>query len=113
MNFKVKFMRQLTSPVQSFSASREFGSASVRLMDLLDAHMQHFCGVRVYNPESVNALIKACRAGIFGRGSLLRYHLAVSDSTGVHVFPLFKRAPAAAGSVPNYDDIEKHIPGEY
>jgi hypothetical protein len=113
MNLKVKFMRQLTSPLQTFSATREFGSASVRLMDMLDAHMQHYDGVRVYNPESVNALIKACRAGIFGRGSLLRYHMVVSNSRGLHVFPLFKRADATSGATPNYMDIEKFIPGKY
>lgn len=107
MNFKVKFMRQMTSPIQSFDATRELGSASVRLDGLLDIHMQCFEGVRIFNAESLAALLKACRGGVFGRGSLLRFHMAVYYPRYLTVFPLFVGGGDLVGSVPNHEGFSR------
>jgi len=53
--------------------------------------MAHCTFARFYDEVSLNALIKAIRAGIFGRGSVGRFHVLLVGPESAHLVPLFRK----------------------
>jgi hypothetical protein len=72
--------------------------------------MSHFfVGVRVYDSLSFEALAHAVKLGVFGRGSVARFHLsayATNDTT--YVFPLFAENKTGV-LVPNTFGFEQYM----
>jgi hypothetical protein len=65
------------------------GEESISKVLRLYPKMSHCSNARFFDEQTFTALIKAVRAGIFGRGSLGRFHVCIVGLDTWHLIPLF------------------------
>jgi len=112
MNFKVRFLADTSVPLYDNFVSRRIAYDEKLLSCLEDLKQSHkvFNDVRVFDAASLNALIKAVRGGIFGRGSLGRFMLLFIYKDCVATASLFTIEKGSSAWVPNYEGIHIACP---
>jgi hypothetical protein len=104
MNFHVRLLADTRPEFKQRTQIRiAYGldSAELTLASLRD--YKYFSNVRCHTEQTFNALQKACRAGVFGRGSLGRFHLLFCYKDFVSLIPVFTKSGRGGIWLPNYD----------